>query len=394
MIKAQAPILIFALVFVVSDLSKTVNAVLSTVITEELNLSDSAISLATSAFYISFVIFQLPLGIMLDKYGSKKVQVSLIPVALLGALICFTAEGFASFFFGRLLLGIGLSVALMSAFKAVKQWCPDDKVPTYNGLVLGIGALGGVLATWPAEYVSELYGWRTIYLIVSGLVLFSWLCMVFGVPTQPQSSEKTPKINITQALSNPVLWKIGIPSALSIGLASAMQSLWAGMWLANLNESAEKRVGLVLLVMSLTTILGSVLLGKAATVAKKYLSMSIDLVTVIFISIAVINQLVIVIVQSHSMILWGMLALLGTSGMLTFSSIAEKTPFDCLSTTNSIFNIMTFAAAIAAQVGFGLLVQYSSFVSIHDLSVKYQFAFLVLIGAQALSVIYYFLRDK
>ena len=67
----------FAFGYFLSYLYRTVNAVISVDITRDLSLNAADLGLLTSAYYISFAAFQLPLGLLLDRYGPRRVHATL-----------------------------------------------------------------------------------------------------------------------------------------------------------------------------------------------------------------------------------------------------------------------------------------------------------------------------
>jgi MFS family permease len=349
--KAHYPILALSAVYVVSDLSRTVNAVLGPALKQDLQLSDTSIGIISATFYLAFLIVQLPLGVMLDRRGIRSVQLAVLPLSAAGAILCAIALNGLTIGLGRLALGIGLSTALMAAFKGVRVWKQIEDVPRWNGLILGIGALGGVLSTWPAGMVSELLGWRFVYFAVALLISLTWIGVFLVVPKKTDSDHAR-KIDIVQAAKTPVLWQIGVASSLSVGIASAAQSLWAGIWLEDLVGQSSSQT--TLLVMSLTTIAGSLGLGAIASLARKR-GLSTDVVTLVCILTFCLIQALLIFIAPSSMGLWAAFAAFGTAGMLTFSSIAEKVSSENTATVNAIFNMMTFAAAIFVQVSIGII---------------------------------------
>ena len=68
----------FAFGYYLSYLLRTVNAVISPVLTAELNLSAAHLGLLSSTYFLSFALAQLPLGIALDRYGPRRVEAALM----------------------------------------------------------------------------------------------------------------------------------------------------------------------------------------------------------------------------------------------------------------------------------------------------------------------------
>ena len=66
----------FGIGYYMSYLFRTVNAIISPQLVNDVGLSPSALGFMTAAYFITFALVQLPLGIVLDRYGPRKVQAS------------------------------------------------------------------------------------------------------------------------------------------------------------------------------------------------------------------------------------------------------------------------------------------------------------------------------
>ena len=82
----------FALGYFLSYLFRSVNAVVGPDLVAEIGLSAAELGLVTSAYLIAFALFQLPLGLLLDRFGPRRVQTALLGCAALGSLLFATGE--------------------------------------------------------------------------------------------------------------------------------------------------------------------------------------------------------------------------------------------------------------------------------------------------------------
>ena len=71
----------FALAYFCSSALRNVNAVLVPELTAEFTLSAADLGLLTSVFFAAFSLIQLPGGMLLDRYGSRRVHAALLWVA-------------------------------------------------------------------------------------------------------------------------------------------------------------------------------------------------------------------------------------------------------------------------------------------------------------------------
>ena len=124
----------FALGYFLSYLLRVVNAVIAPDLVRDLGLTAADLGLLTSANFFAFAVAQLPLGIVLDRFGPRRTEASLLLFAAFGALIFAVAGNAPDLIFGRALIGFGTSACLMAAFKAYVMWFPGDRIPLINGL--------------------------------------------------------------------------------------------------------------------------------------------------------------------------------------------------------------------------------------------------------------------
>jgi len=128
-----------ALAYAISYFYRNANAIIEGDLVQELGLGPADLGLLTSVYFISFAAFQLPLGILLDRYGPRRTESILLLFAALGALLFAQAESLSGLIVGRLLIGLGVSACLMAAFKAYVLWFSSERLAMINGLQMVAG---------------------------------------------------------------------------------------------------------------------------------------------------------------------------------------------------------------------------------------------------------------
>ena len=154
----------FAAGYFVSYLYRVVNAVIAPDLVADIGVGPSALGLLTATYFISFASFQLPLGVLLDRFGPRKVEAALLLFAALGAFIFARAESLTGLITGRAFIGFGVSACLMAAFKAYTLWFPREKWPLINGFQMAAGGLGALAATSPVEATLQFTDWRGVFM--------------------------------------------------------------------------------------------------------------------------------------------------------------------------------------------------------------------------------------
>lgn len=120
----------FAAAYFLSLFFRSINALIAPDLVSELALGPSDLGLLTSMYFLTFALFQLPLGALLDRFGARRVQGTLVAVAAVGAAIIAVGQDLATVAAGRALVGLGFAGGLMSAYKQMADWFPPARLPS------------------------------------------------------------------------------------------------------------------------------------------------------------------------------------------------------------------------------------------------------------------------
>ena len=148
----------FAAGYFLSYLFRVVNAVISPDLVADLALGPADLGLLTATYFLTFAAFQLPLGVLLDRFGPRRIEAVLLLFAAVGALIFAKAHSTVGLVAGRALIGFGVSACLMAAFTAFVMWFPAQRLPLVNGLQMAAGGLGALVATVAGARAFENHG--------------------------------------------------------------------------------------------------------------------------------------------------------------------------------------------------------------------------------------------
>jgi predicted MFS family arabinose efflux permease len=246
---------------------RNTNAVLAPELARTFNLDAYAIGILTSVFFLTAALQYVPLALLLDRYGPRRLFVGQILVTAVACYATARADSFAMLVVGRALLGLGLAACLTTAFKGVTVWFPRDRLATANGLVLFAGALGALAATRPLQIILDAVGWRDMFLAAAVLCAVVALAVYFVMPegNAPPAGETRSSLSVyRELLSHPVFWRAA-PAA-SIGLAGffTIQSLWANGWMSDVAGLDQVEIGRRLFALALAMVAGT--LGNGALI--------------------------------------------------------------------------------------------------------------------------------
>src|SRR5262245_10559316 len=229
----------FAAGYYLSYFYRYVNAVIAKDLVNDFGLVPAELGLLTSAYFLSFALFQIPLGVLLDRYGPRRCAATLFCVAALGALSFGLARDLAMLSIGRALIGLGVSAGLMGSIKAFTLWFPRERLTALSGWMIGIGSVGTLSATAPVEALLGPFGWRAIFLALAALSVLAAALIYFIVPERPLPGEGEPwreQLRVVGRIFARVdFWRLAAPLVLCQASFQALQGLWFAPWLADVH---------------------------------------------------------------------------------------------------------------------------------------------------------------
>ncbi|WP_312014536.1 MFS transporter [Bradyrhizobium sp. AUGA SZCCT0283] len=375
----------FVAAYYLSFLFRTINATVASALTAEFGLGAGDLGLLTSVYYLTFAAAQIPIGILLDRYGPGQIQSAVMVAAALGAALFAASDNFWLLLGGRALIGLGVAASLTAGLKALVLWFPRERVPLLNGLMIMLGALGALTATLPAEFLLVSVGWRALFellAIASAGCAFVIYLVVPEMPAAIPGAGGPTRCSLKRVYADPRFWRLAPLSATCIGTSWALQGLWAAPWLSDVEGLDRSELLRHLLVMAIALSLGALLWGVAVDrlrrrgVGPRAL---FGLVAMIFIAaqLALILRLPL---PSH--VPWIVVAAVGAGTVLSYAILAENFPTNLAGRANAALNLFHIGGAFVAQYMTGLVVQLWAPTDGHYPEIAYQTAFAFNIGLQ------------
>ncbi len=390
----------FALGYAISYFYRNTNAIIESDLVNELGLGPADLGLLTGAYFFSFAIFQLPLGILLDRYGPRRTEAVLLLFAALGAWIFSKADSLSGLILGRLLIGLGVSACLMAAFKAYVIWFSRGRLPMINGLQMAAGGLGALVATTPLQNVLSITDWRGVFTGLAIITVFASLFLWFILPEHQSSADKHPAIKtqlkeMGQIFRNPVFWSIVPLTALSNGSFLAIHGLWIKPWLRDVASLGEGDATQLLFAMTLAIIVGYFSLGIFTERISQLFDIDPITVGVFGMTLFLTTQFSMAYGWATSpLLLVVIFGFLGSSCILTFAGLAQIFPKKYSGRVSTILNVQVFMGAFIIQWGIGAIIELWPTTEIGYDPASYQVAIGVLVLMQAAGLVWYLISQQ
>ncbi len=350
----------FSLGYLLSYLFRAVNAIIAPNLVTDIGLSAGQLGFLTSVYLLAFAAFQLPLGVLLDRYGPRRVQVALFCCAASGSLIFALANSMGLLTLGRALIGLGFAGGLMAGFKAVVLWVPEPRRALANSCILTFGGIGIIISTLPAELAVQWAGWRSVFIGLTGATAAVALLILLIVP---ERSIKFEQSNLRQQLSglrtilgDRVFWKIAPLVTTVQGSYIGIQTLWAGPWFRNVAQLDREDAAFHLMIMAVAFLVGTITTG---VIADWLTRRGFDLLTVMncFILLFFMSQIAIISeLTSLKMLIWFVFGATGVGAIIAYPWMSGYFGMELSGRSNTAMNLLLFLFAFLVQYLIGEII--------------------------------------
>jgi predicted MFS family arabinose efflux permease len=390
--------LLFSAGYFVSYVFRGVNLGFAPLITHDLGLSATDLGLLTSLYFLGFAGAQLPAGVLLDHFGSRRVTAGTLLFAAAGIWVFGVAHSIGMMMLGRLLIGVGVSVCLGAAFKALAQHFEAARLPLMNGLVMAVGGLGGVAVGSPLTWVLSFASWRAVCVGLGALtILVAFALWTLAPETREghrQAGLGTQFKGTWHILKSPAFWKIASFSVVTQGVFYAMQSLWVGAWMRDVMGLAPREAAAQVSILGFAMMAGCVGFGAAARGLEKR-GISLYAFCGGGMALFVVTQLLIMFgAPLPAGLLWAAYGIFGGTGILSYAVLARHFPAHLIGRSNTTLTLILFLLIFGFQIGVGAVLSLWPATAGHYPAAAHVTAWGILVVLQVASAIWYVLPSR
>ena len=351
----------FACGYFLSYLYRSTNAVLAPYLSNDLILNAEQLGLITSAYFLTFALFQLPLGVLLDKYGARKVQSILFLVAATGAILFSLGNDVWSLVIARGLIGLGVSGALMGAFQAFAIWFPKERLPLLVGLFMSAGGMGAIVASTPLEMALQITDWRGVYFFLGIITILIGLLIFFIVPEKKENTANEEPLPILKVLKNIytsyVFWRIGPLSGIAGGTGLAILGLWAGPWLSDIGKFSKTEIANILFISTIMMTIGTASLGIVTDYLRKFNISPIGVMGGALFVFIIPLTIITFGLMPKAIWPWVVLSITSLAATLAYAGLSQHFPTSYAARASTAINLICFLMAFIVQYAIGFIMQ-------------------------------------
>ncbi|WP_264707364.1 MFS transporter [Wolbachia endosymbiont (group A) of Acrocera orbiculus] len=195
------------------------------------NIGTTEIGQFCGLYYVGYVLAHIPVGILLDRFGSKVVIPICIALTSLGALPLVSSNDWSYSIIGRIITGIGSSASVLGLFKIIRIYYHREKFAMMFSISVIIGISGGVFATKPLHVLLDKFGWDYLFTVCIMLGLLFALTTFISIPKVGTSDEELNIKNLSKVIFNKDILLIGLFGGFMIGPLEGFADAWSATFL-------------------------------------------------------------------------------------------------------------------------------------------------------------------
>lgn len=257
----RAGLILLCLAYVLSQFFRAFLAVLGGVLQRDIGAGPADLAFASGLWFLAFAAMQLPIGWALDRIGPRRTASALLLIGGGGGALVFAMAGNAMHVnIAMALIGVGCSPVLMASYYIFARQFPAAQFATLAAVMLGIGSLGNLVASYPMALAAETVGWRAALVGLSALASLVAVGIAVSVK-DPPAVEAGARGSVMDLLRMRALWPIFPLMFVAYAPAAAIRGLWIGPYLSDAHQLQTAELGQASLVMGVAMIAGTFLYG-------------------------------------------------------------------------------------------------------------------------------------
>ncbi len=330
---------------------------------ERFHIDATSLALFTVLQLLVYAGMQVPVGVLLDRFGSRALLLCGL-VLMTGAQLAFAfAESFPAAVVARAVLGAGDAMVFVSVIRLVSSWFLVRQAPLVTQLTGQVGQLGAIVAAAPLSWALLELGWTRAFAFASTLGVVLMVAVALVVKDSPYASSGPPRVKL-RALARSVqtVWgnpgtRLGMWSHFTPQFSSTVFAmLWGFPFLVRGQGLSTTTASTLLMLMTAWVVVVGLLLSWLVTRFPLYRSWIV--ITIVLVMMVAWTA---VLLRTTPAPMWLLVVLVlatatgGPASMVGFDLARSFTPIESMGRANGLVNIGGFSAALMTMALVGIV---------------------------------------
>lgn len=337
---------------------------------KDISLTTTQLGTISSVYFVFYAISQPFIGILSDKVGARTVILCFLSIAVVGCVGFGFAYDFWTAIIARSLIGIGVSGIFVPSLKLHAEWFKPERFARVNGIFIGIGNSGALIATTPLAFLALHFGWREVFYIIAGITFFMLLIttiFLFDKKNEVSLKEtEKPRVRSRDGIKTLIkmknFWLLVVIFFATFGAFVSFQGLWATKYMTCLLNIGTQEANNLIMFIPIGVIVGALMAGFLSD--KVFYSRAMPLRIALIVILSSWILITIFPLQLPIMLLPAILFLLGVGGgtllPLVFVIIKDKMPKELVGTSLGFINPSYFFGIFSYQIITGLILDVTA----------------------------------
>ncbi|MBA2653405.1 MAG: MFS transporter [Tatlockia sp.] len=383
---------------------------------DHFNLSATGFGLLSAFYYYAYVPLQIPVGVLLDRYGPRLLITIACLICVIGTFIFASTQTFWIAAAGRFLVGFGSAFAFVGVLKLATIWLPEDKLAMVSGLAAALGTVGAMIGDNLLGSMVLSLGWRATVNLTAffgiGLSIVLWFGIRDKKSHQRRSGTianfKKSMIDLGLIVRNKQVWINGMFGCLVYLPTTVFAELWGIPYLKHAHGLSQHAADFSNSLLFLGFTIGAPLMGFISDKMKRRKPPMLFGATGAAIIMTTILYLP-GLTETHIGILMFVLGILYSAQCIVFAVGRELSPSEAAGTAMATTNMIVMLGAMFLQPMVGKLLDMSLASRIKDVAIEtlpadklqnlyiaadYQFALSIIpLGIIVAAILTFFLKE-
>lgn len=200
-------------------------------IMKQFNIGAATFGQFSGVYYIGYSLMHMPIGIMLDRFGPRKVMSTCILLSVVGLLPLIFAEHWIYPIAGRLLIGMGSSAAILGVFKIVRLTFSEKRFPRMLSFSVTIGLMGAIYGGAPVSYMLEVFGFHSLVLIFAAAGIVLAMITYLILPNEKIAPQNSVLSDIKEVIGNHRVVLLCLFAGMMVGPLEGFADVWGTAFL-------------------------------------------------------------------------------------------------------------------------------------------------------------------